>query len=212
MIKAGALGGTAITSPQGTVSGNDSTPDSSHNQLNTGSLLSSSTDHIHNVSERTTATANRRGSSYEPSLVEAEESLANFRTYKSKYFPFVHIPSTTTAQHLRQERPFLWLCIVAIGSKSTSTQEILGRQVRQTIAQELIVQSSKNIDLLLGLLAFVGWYGIVNFPIRESDADHSCSGPTIRSRANLFWPSLLSSRSLWCSILDSTSPFLKTRR
>lgn len=32
----------------------------------------------------------------EPSLVEAEEYLALFRTHKSKFFPFVHIPSEMT--------------------------------------------------------------------------------------------------------------------
>ena len=33
---------------------------------------------------------------------------------------------------------------------------MLGSRIRQTIAQEMIVQSAKNIDLLLGLLAFIG--------------------------------------------------------
>lgn len=43
----------------------------------------------------------------EPSPIEAEEYLSIFHIHKSKYFPFVHIPSTTTAQQLRQERPVL---------------------------------------------------------------------------------------------------------
>ncbi|MCJ1399412.1 hypothetical protein MMC11_002614 [Xylographa trunciseda] len=93
----------------------------------------------------------------EPSLVEAEEYLLNFQTYKSKYFPFIYIPASTSAQQLRQERPFLWLGIMTVGSKSTSQQQRLGSRIRQTIAQEMVVQSAKNVDLLLGLLAFIGW-------------------------------------------------------
>ncbi|KAE8451746.1 hypothetical protein EG329_003203 [Mollisiaceae sp. DMI_Dod_QoI] len=46
---------------------------------------------------------------------------------------------------------------MAVSSKSTSQQEVLGNKVRQTIAQEMVVQSEKNIDLLLGLLTFINW-------------------------------------------------------
>ena len=42
-----------------------------------------------------------------PSTVEAEQNLTAFHTYKAKDFPFVYIPSTITAQQLRQDRPFL---------------------------------------------------------------------------------------------------------
>lgn len=88
---------------------------------------------------------------------EAEEYLINFQTYRSKYLPLVSIPSTTTAKHLQQERPFLWLCIMAAGSKSTSQKQLLGREIRQTVAQEVVVQSERNIDLLMGLLTFISW-------------------------------------------------------
>lgn len=96
----------------------------------------------------------------EPSPVEAESYLINFQTCKSKYFPFIYIPSTTTAQDLRQERPFLWLCIMTVGSKSISQQQILGTRIRQTVAQEMVIESEKSIDLLLGLLTFCWWYVI----------------------------------------------------
>ena len=94
----------------------------------------------------------------EPSPLEAEEYLTLFHTYKSMYFPFVFIPSTTTAQQLRQERPFLWLCIMMVASKSTSQQQVLGSRVRDFIAREMILKSGQNIDLLLGLLASIAWH------------------------------------------------------
>jgi hypothetical protein len=132
----------------------------------------------------------------QPSPAEAEEYLINFQTNNSKYFPFVYIPSTTTAQQLRQERPFLWLCIMTVGSKSTSQQQVLGTKIRKTVAQEMIVQSEKSIDLLLGLLIFTGWYGILNLEIEKPDIDHSFLGLTTKSIANRFYLSLLSSRYL----------------
>ena len=74
-----------------------------------------------------------------PSPVEAELYLTTFHTYKAKYFPFVYIPSTTTAQQLRQERPFLWLCIMMIASRSTSQQQVLGSQIQHVVAHEMLV-------------------------------------------------------------------------
>ena len=103
----------------------------------------------------------------EPSPVDAEEHLTIFHTHKSKYFPFVYIPSTTTAQQLREERPFLWLCIMAIASRSTAQQQVLGSKIRRTLAEEMLLKSEQNLDLLLGLLAYIGWYGIFQ-PERSS--------------------------------------------
>ncbi|RDW65074.1 hypothetical protein BP6252_10725 [Coleophoma cylindrospora] len=93
----------------------------------------------------------------EISPVDAEEYLANFRTLNLKYFPFCYISPAAGAQQLRQERPFLWLCIMAVSSKSKPQQQLLTSKIRQTVAQEIVVNSEKNIDLLLGLLVFIGW-------------------------------------------------------
>ena len=94
------------------------------------------------------------------SIAKAEAYLIDFQTYKAKYIPYVHIPLTTTAQELRRERPFLWLCIMAVSSRSTSEQQLLGCKVRERIAQEMVIQSEKSLDLLLGILTFICWYDI----------------------------------------------------
>lgn len=91
------------------------------------------------------------------SSLEAEECLNHFRTFKLQYFPFVHIPFEKRAAQLQKERPFLWLCIMAISSKSTARQYELGLKIREKVAQEMIVQADHSIDLLLGLLTFIGW-------------------------------------------------------
>lgn len=133
------------------------------------SVLSSSNSCIRNVPILGPATTDVTGFSYslppfifrdvyEPSPVEAEDYLIYLITCKSKDFPFVYIKSTTSAQHLRQERHFLWLSVMTVGSKSTSQQQVLGSKIRQMIAQEMVDQYEKNVDLLLGLLTSIGWY------------------------------------------------------
>jgi len=97
------------------------------------------------------------------SPVEANEHLRRFQIDYSKYFPFIYIPSTTSAQQLQQERPFLWLCIMAVTSKSMSQQQMFGSEIRQTISREMVVESSKNIELLLGILLFISWYVLAKF-------------------------------------------------
>ena len=107
----------------------------------------------------------------EPSSREAEQCLTIFRIHKTEYFPFVYIPPTITADQLHQERPFLWLCVMMVASRSTSQQQALGNKVREKLAQEMVIKSEQNIDLLLGLLAYLGWYGVVKSQSRSLDTD-----------------------------------------
>lgn len=170
LIKSGALSTTADMSPQAmrsqdkpapraTTKMNRNTP--GYIQPLEGSLLGVIDAGALDTSSTTPTTDSSR-TPYEPFQVEAEEFLASFQSHKLRGFPFVHIPSTTTASHLKQERPFLWLCIMSISSNSTLQQRLLGSEIRQFVAQEVVVQLNKNIDLLLGILAFIGWYVIIS--------------------------------------------------
>ena len=152
---------------------NDETPPSSHHEG--GSVTSVSSNCLPNVPVVPLGKIVPGGASStdpesilydaaEPSPVVAEEYLATFHAYKSKYFPFVYVPPTTTALQLRQERPFLWLCTMTIASRSTSQQQVLGNKIRDTLAQEMLLKSEQSVDLLLGLLAYIGWYGISTPP------------------------------------------------
>ncbi|KAH9901821.1 hypothetical protein F4778DRAFT_791425 [Xylariomycetidae sp. FL2044] len=91
------------------------------------------------------------------SAVEAEEMLTLFRDIHLKSFPFFYIPPDMTAEKLQLERPFLWLNIRAICCKVASEQLALGRRCRQILAQKVLVDLERNLDLLLGLVAFLGW-------------------------------------------------------
>ena len=94
----------------------------------------------------------------EPSLEEAEVCLDVFRLQMTGCFPFVTVPAATTASVLRVERPFLWLSIMSICSRSSEQQLALGREVRIIMSLELLLEGKNNIDLLLGIMVYLSWY------------------------------------------------------
>lgn len=94
----------------------------------------------------------------EPSSDEAEECLNIFRSQMIPCFPFIVVQRSTTAHELRRDRPFLWLCIMSIASKSSAQQMALRKEIKITMGREILVEGRTNIDLLLGLLVFVAWY------------------------------------------------------
>lgn len=100
---------------------------------------------------------------FEPSSDEAEECLNIFRQQMITYFPFVVVPEATTANELRHDRPFLWLCMMSVTSKFSEQQKALGREVRITMGREILIEGRNNIDLLLGILVFVAWYASLDF-------------------------------------------------
>ncbi|KAH8651094.1 hypothetical protein BX600DRAFT_473069 [Xylariales sp. PMI_506] len=160
LIKSGAVGG-AIPSPQRTPPHSASNDDNLRSTSDTPEeKYESSNNHLNKLLASLPAVTSYIAPSYEPSPTEAEKHLENFRKHKSKYFAFVHIPRNTSAAQLQGDRPFLWLCIMMLGSKSTLQQQILGGIIREKIAQEMVIQSNKSLDLLLGILGFTAWANI----------------------------------------------------
>ncbi len=103
-----------------------------------------------------------------PSPEEAENYLVEFRDRILVNFAFIYIPASTTAQKLRQERPFLFLAIMAVCSKSSPQRLALGQEIKQKIAREILVENEGNFDMLLGLLVFLTWFAFSFNRIRES--------------------------------------------
>lgn len=93
----------------------------------------------------------------EPTSEEAEVYLTKFRDWL-KNFPFVVIPPTQTAAALREERPFLWLCIMNLTTMSAPQNNILRERIRHEYITRAFVNQERTMDLLLGLIAFLGWY------------------------------------------------------
>ncbi|KAK7755170.1 hypothetical protein SLS62_002985 [Diatrype stigma] len=88
---------------------------------------------------------------------KAEECLQFFRDNHLRFFPFVYISPETTAEELQKKRPFLWLNIRTLTCKSSVQQAALGHRIREIIGQQVLGQSDRTMDLLLGLLGFLGW-------------------------------------------------------
>ena len=88
---------------------------------------------------------------------DAELNLATFRNTMLKYFPFVYISPMTTSFDLRRQRPFLWFCIMSITTKSIAMHVSMGIRVRKIIAQRVLMDGERSMDLLLGLLCHFGW-------------------------------------------------------
>ena len=93
----------------------------------------------------------------EPSLDDAESYLTRFRTDFVKHLPFIVIPPLTTAHQLRQERPFLWLSIMAVASTQSTQQKTLSKKVREVFGREAYLEGTRNIDLLLAVLTYATW-------------------------------------------------------
>ena len=97
-------------------------------------------------------------SSFEPSPLQAEECLSFFRKHMLSLFPFMYLPPDMTAKQVREWSPFLWFNIMAITVKIAGQQFPLSDSIKRFIAQKLVVDNEKNLDLLLGLLVFICWY------------------------------------------------------
>lgn len=88
---------------------------------------------------------------------ECEEYLETYRSKMVPFFPIVVIPPEMTLYHFREQRPFLWLIIRAICSKSSARQRALWQEIRKELARLVIVEGMRNLDLLLGTLVFAAW-------------------------------------------------------
>ncbi|KAK1828938.1 hypothetical protein QBC39DRAFT_358046 [Podospora conica] len=87
---------------------------------------------------------------------EAGECLERFCS-NLHHFPFITISPSETAATLQRDRPILWQCILAVSTNSLSRRQALGSHLRSLFADKLVVQHERSLDLLLGLLAYMGW-------------------------------------------------------
>ena len=91
------------------------------------------------------------------SLQEAAELIDTFDA-KSSRFPFVTIPPSSELKRFRCERPFLLLAVLTIAARNRIVlHESLRDEFRKVLATRLIVDVSKDIDLLQGLLTQLAW-------------------------------------------------------
>jgi hypothetical protein len=98
----------------------------------------------------------------------AEEEKLWYEIFIDKFVehaPFLKlIVQNSSCVQLRQERPFLWLSIMAVSCPFVNKQGDLGRAVREVLAREVMVEGERKIDFLLGGLCFAQWYASFLFP------------------------------------------------
>ena len=94
---------------------------------------------------------------YEIADCVAEEQLNKFRQVFLPMFPFVHIPAETSAPELHRQKPFLWLVIMSLTTKSAADQLAMGEMIRQSVSQKVVAKGDKSLDMLLGLICYLGW-------------------------------------------------------
>ncbi|KAF2726468.1 hypothetical protein EJ04DRAFT_530247 [Polyplosphaeria fusca] len=88
----------------------------------------------------------------------AEERLATFRSIFLPAFPFVSLPPELSSIELRRAKPFLWLVIMSLTTKSSIQQLAMGEIIREIMAKRVVVGCEKSLDLLLGIICYMGWF------------------------------------------------------
>ncbi|KAK3991501.1 hypothetical protein QBC44DRAFT_341065 [Cladorrhinum sp. PSN332] len=94
---------------------------------------------------------------YMPNPLEAAESLVTFRKYMLIFLPFLHLPPSMREDKLREIYPFLWFSIMTVTCKNADKRVIMSEAIKKFIAQKMVVEHEKNLDLLLALLVILGW-------------------------------------------------------
>lgn len=87
----------------------------------------------------------------------AEESLKLFRSSFLPIFPMIYLSQTTSSTELRQQKPFLWLVIMALTTKQSSEKFAMEESILQIISKRILFDHMANLDLLHGLIAFASW-------------------------------------------------------
>lgn len=145
------------------VTGGDGNPKGANATAALDSLAAAATNHHRNVngypaSDPESQPASRSSSVQvvEPSLEEAQTQLNKFRSWLPN-FPFMYLSPDETPYSMQDERPFLWLCIRSITSTSVVQQRAMADLIRRELAERIVVNSERNMDLLLGIITILAW-------------------------------------------------------
>jgi hypothetical protein len=86
-----------------------------------------------------------------------DEELAKLRQLHLSYLPFLNLQSDLSVEQLLAEKPLLSLALKTISTKAYSKQSELSKRLRGTIAQQMMVDGEKSLDLLVTLLTCMAW-------------------------------------------------------
>ncbi|KAL6892907.1 hypothetical protein HDV57DRAFT_513171 [Trichoderma longibrachiatum] len=90
---------------------------------------------------------------------EAETLLSRFKSSFVPNFPFVTLPASQNAHHLRQHEPLLFLAVVsAVVPSAHPIRKLLADEIMQHITSRVVASSERNLGLLRALLVLCAWY------------------------------------------------------
>lgn len=94
------------------------------------------------------------------SLEDAEQLVAYFIHELASLFPFVLLPSNTTAAQLRQTKPVLFLSVIAATSISVDAglAAVLNREMVRLYAERFFIEGEKSLELVQALLLMIVFY------------------------------------------------------
>lgn len=89
---------------------------------------------------------------------EADRALNLYRSLYSPYFPFVPIPAMMPACELHDRSPFLFRAVVAVTTpQSPAVQAEYHLWFRQYVAQHVVVNNEKRLEILQAILIHLAW-------------------------------------------------------
>ncbi|KAK7717736.1 hypothetical protein SLS63_010691 [Diaporthe eres] len=89
---------------------------------------------------------------------EADRALNIYRSLYAPYFPFVTIPVMTTAYDLYEKTPFLFRTIVSVAApQGPNTQSDFKEWFRRYIAEHLVINMERRLEILQALLVHMAW-------------------------------------------------------
>lgn len=92
--------------------------------------------------------------------IEPDERLLSiYRNQLGPQFPFVVIPATVTITELEQSRPFLLKVVKMVASlQNRRSMWKQSYDVMRHISEAVIMGSKRSLDILQGILVFLGYY------------------------------------------------------
>ncbi|KAK4957048.1 hypothetical protein LTR10_005004 [Elasticomyces elasticus] len=74
------------------------------------------------------------------------------------FFPFVVVMPDWTSRSMMHDRPFLLLAAVAnVASHYPRLQDLLAKEIKDIIAEQIVIAGETSLDLLSGLLVHIAW-------------------------------------------------------
>ncbi|KAH6714240.1 hypothetical protein BKA61DRAFT_576209 [Leptodontidium sp. MPI-SDFR-AT-0119] len=95
-----------------------------------------------------------------------EKLLHIFKDEMNPHFPFIGIPDSVSVDAMRKDQPSLLTAVMAVTSRDSPNQLVLGKLLMQQIADRMLMNGERNLDLLLAILTYAGWcyHNFFNIP------------------------------------------------